>query len=94
MTEFGTLLKEFRLRVNLTQSELAKRSEITKSYISKLEKGKRDVPSRELALRLSRILKLTEIEMDYWLISAGYISPRMQMIAENDISRLIDELSA
>ncbi len=35
--ELGSRLKEFRLRKNLTQEELADRCELTKGYISQLE---------------------------------------------------------
>ena len=92
MTSFGNLLRDFRIRSELSQRALAQEAGIDTSYISRLESGDREVTSRSLALRLAAILDLAEEEVDLWLISAGYISPRMQEIASSGISRLIQEL--
>jgi transcriptional regulator with XRE-family HTH domain len=92
MTNFGKLLKDFRMRANLSQRTLAQEADIDTSYISKLESGEREVASRTLALRLAEILRLNSQEIDLWLISAGYISPRMQEVASTKISRLIEVL--
>ena len=37
MVEIGKKLKQLRLKLDLTQNELAKRTELTKGYISQLE---------------------------------------------------------
>ena len=93
MTSFGTLLKDFRNRIGLSQRTLSQEADIDTSYISRLERGEREVTSRALALRLAEILNLSSEETDLWLISAGYISPRMQAVANQGLSRLMDELS-
>jgi transcriptional regulator with XRE-family HTH domain len=93
MASFGKLLRDFRIRAKLSQRVLAQQAEIDTSYISRLERGEREVASRSLALKIAQILNLSSEEIDYWFISAGYISPRMQQLASSGISRLIDSLS-
>jgi len=90
--KFGEMLKEFRKRARLSQRALAVQAEIDTSYISKLESGDREVASRDLALRLAQILRLSLEETDLWLISAGYASPRLQQLAGTSISRLVEEI--
>lgn len=94
MASFGQLLRDFRMRAKLSQRDLARKAEIDTSYVSRLERGEREVASRSLALRIAEILELTMEETDLWLISAGYISPRMQQLASNSLSRLLDALNA
>ena len=94
MTSFGNLLRDFRTRSGLSQRALAQEADIDTSYISRLESGGREFTSRSLALKLAEIMGLEEEEIDLWLISAGYISPRMQDIASGSISRLMRELNA
>ena len=93
MADFGQLLKSFRQRSGLSQSALAHAANINKSYICKLETGEREVTSRSLALSLTEILDLSPSEVDLWLISAGYVSPRMQTHAARDVSRLLEEIN-
>ena len=93
MERFGDLLKRFRLRANLSQSALADRAGVDKSYVSKIENGDRKSPSRSLVIQLATILDLSTEEADLWLISAGYISPRMQRLAADGLSRLHEEIS-
>lgn len=93
MADFGELLRGFRERAGLSQRALAQAANIDKSYVSKLESGKREVASRTLALRLATILELSASEVDLWLISAGYVSPRMQSMATRGVSRLWEEIN-
>jgi len=93
MASFGKLLKDFRVRAKLSQRDLARKAEIDTSYVSRLERGQREVASRSLAIKIAEILNLSLEEIDLWLISAGYISPRMQQLANNGISRLLDSLN-
>jgi transcriptional regulator with XRE-family HTH domain len=93
MASFGELLKSFRERAGLSQSALAQAAGIDRSYICRLENGEREVTSRSLALRLADILNLSPPEIDLWLISAGYISPRMQKLANRGVSRLLEEIN-
>ena len=50
----GELLKDERLRANITQEELANRIGAKKSYISRIENGKTDI-------QLSTLYKLFEV---------------------------------
>lgn len=56
MSHFGKLLREARKRAGLTQQELADKVGIDDSYISKMEKGIFDLPSREVVVRLANAL--------------------------------------
>lgn len=93
MASFGELLRDFRTRANLSQRVLAQLVGISASHLSRLERGEREVASRSLALQIAKILDLSPEETDLWLISAGYISPRMQQLANAGISRLVDSLN-
>lgn len=92
-TDFGIMLREFRNRSGLTQQALAERANIDTSYISRVEKGERKVTSRTVALQLADILQLSAEETDLWLISAGYVSPRLQRMASRGISQLIEDIN-
>jgi transcriptional regulator with XRE-family HTH domain len=92
MARFGELLKSFRERARLSQRALAQAADIDRSYVCRLESGEREVTSRSLALRLADILGLSPSETDLWLISAGYVSPRMQELAAGGVSRLLEEI--
>ena len=94
MSDFGNLLRGFRKRARMSQSALAEAANIDKSYVSRLESGEREVTSRSLALTLASALGLSPSEVDLWLITAGYVSPRMQVMATRDgVSRLWEEIS-
>lgn len=44
ITEFGIFMRDLRLEFNHTQSDTAKLLDVTPSYVSAVELGKRDVP--------------------------------------------------
>lgn len=90
--KFGLLLREFRIRAGLSQRALAKKAGVNTSYVSRLESGDRKVASRDIMILLSRILELSHRETDLWFITAGYISPRLQGLANAGISRLIEDI--
>jgi len=52
----ATVLPQLRKKRNLTQVELAKRAEMTRSHLSLLEAGHRKNPSIEVLKRLARAL--------------------------------------
>lgn len=58
MNEFARRLKEARLAASLTQDELAKALDVSKSTISMWENGNR-IPSVDVAFPLARILKVS-----------------------------------
>lgn len=93
MTRFGELLKEHRLRKRLSQRGLADIAGVDKSYISRLEKGKRKVLSRSLTLKIAKLLDLSQEETEIWLISGGYVSPRFQELFDRSDSKLIEVIA-
>lgn len=62
MTTHKTKLTEFRKRQGLTQEELAKKANISRSYLANLESGKY-TPSLEVAKNLSVILEVSVDEL-------------------------------
>lgn len=63
MASFSTVLKQLRERENLTQEELAKRLEISRSRLASYEQGQRE-PDLEL---LEVIADFFNVDMDYLL---------------------------
>jgi transcriptional regulator with XRE-family HTH domain len=59
MNRFGELLREARKSAGLTQQEIADKVGVDDSYISKMEKGVFEPPSREVALGLADALGLS-----------------------------------
>lgn len=88
---FGELLHNFRIRSGLSQRELAEKAKIDNSLISRIERGERNV-TRPLLQLFSKILNLSQEEEDLFFISGGFISPRMQNLASNGISKLINDI--
>ena len=60
--EFATLIRHRRLEMRLSQPELARRANISPSYVAWLEKGKR-VPSLATSRQLAQALDLSEDEI-------------------------------
>lgn len=58
-------MKKFRKEKNLSINELARKTELTPSYISNLEKGKRDNPSKETMEKIAAALDKTVPEVFY-----------------------------
>ena len=82
--EFGKLLREYRLLAGLTQTSLAKIVGLHSSYISRLEQGQRDVPSRGTIIKFIQALGIQTQNANQLLLSAGY-SP-----VEKDSLNIID----
>ncbi len=72
MKNFATVLKEARKRARLTQKELASRTGLDHSYISKIERAASDPPSRDKVLAMAEALGLMEkARLVYFLLAAG-----------------------
>lgn len=68
----GTLLRLWRQRSNgMSQKYLADIIGIHDSYISRIEMDERH-PSRQVVLNLARALRLSDLERDQFLASAGH----------------------
>lgn len=60
---FGERLRHLRLAAGLDRGSLAARARISPSYLSRLESGKRGVPTLSVLARLARALDLPVVEM-------------------------------
>ncbi|MFC5531024.1 helix-turn-helix domain-containing protein [Cohnella yongneupensis] len=70
-TEFGAYLERTRTMKGISMRHLAKKSGVSQSYISQLEKGSRGVPTTEIVRKLADAL-----EIDFMLLSekAGHLN--------------------
>ena len=57
MAEFVSYLKDYRIKADLTQEELAREVNVRRETIIRLEAGKYN-PSLKLAIDISRVLKI------------------------------------
>lgn len=59
----GSRLKSARLRVELTQSQVAKKAGITQAYLAHLETGRYDNPSVAVLLRVADALEVSAMAL-------------------------------
>lgn len=91
---FGTLLYNLRRTKELTQEQLAEASGLDDSYISYLERGLREHPTKDTVLRLAHGLGASVEERDWLLVTAGYAPIRVQaLLYEPKLGDLDDILS-
>lgn len=69
MNKFGSYLKDLRKRNSLTTRRLAELTNVSASYISNVENGKRGIPSAEVLKRLAEVLQADYVE---FLKAAGH----------------------
>lgn len=90
-------IKKYRELKRLSIHELARRTELTPSYISNLEKGKRDNPSKETMDKIAKELDQTVPKIFYpeevWKIKTivkvdnNYNVVKRKVINEKEMSR-------
>ena len=68
---FGTYLKNLRLKNNLTLKKLAELAKLSPSYLSRIERGERNIPNAHILKKLAPYLGISVKEM---LINAGYLN--------------------
>ncbi len=68
---FGTILKQWRDRRNLSQLDLALSSQVSQRHISFLESGRAN-PSQEMVLQLATVLEIPLRYQNLMLSSAGF----------------------
>ncbi len=68
VSAFGSLIRKKRTALGMSVSELARRSGLSRSYISLIEYGKRTTYSRETVRRLAKVLSLRDADLDMALI--------------------------
>ncbi len=69
-SNFGTLLKRYRLAAGLSQEALAARASLSSRTISDLERGIHDVPRNDTLELLTNVLTLTDLQRTLLLASA------------------------
>lgn len=90
MTAFGALLRCHRVRVGLSQNELARRAGCDAAHVHRLEKVGRIVPGRAIVLALALALDLDYPDTDRLLAAAGHASViDWQTRAERAEARLV-----
>lgn len=72
-TQGGKLLASLRQKVGITQAELARRAEVSRSMIAQLESGERR-PSQKLVRTLCRVMGIS-LEEERQLLLAYEIAP-------------------
>ncbi|KEH98254.1 hypothetical protein Z962_12440 [Clostridium botulinum C/D str. BKT12695] len=60
------IIKKYRLIRNITQSELARKSGVSRSYLSEIESGKK-IPSKEIANKLGTALNICPNKFMLWV---------------------------
>lgn len=70
MDSFGKKLEALRKTKNLSQKQLAEEAGISPSYLSRVERGKRNIPHPGILKKMATPLGLSEAEI---LILAGYL---------------------
>jgi len=84
----GGIIKQQRLAISLTLTELSARSEVSPSHLGRIERGER-FPSAHILQRIARPLGFEESEL---FALAGYLSPQLsaeaKKIAEKEVRQL------
>jgi tetratricopeptide (TPR) repeat protein len=78
--EFGTRLRELRKQVGLSQRELADKTGVHFSYLSKIESGVMPPPSTQVILRLAEVLNADKDEL---MLLAGKVPSDIAQILKN-----------
>ena len=78
-SHLGRIIKQQRIAVPLTLQELAAISDVSPSYLGRIERGER-FPSAHI---LRKIAKPLGFEEDELFALAGYLSPQSPTIAES-----------
>jgi transcriptional regulator with XRE-family HTH domain len=68
---FGEALRSVRVRLNLSQGQLAQLVGLDRSYINRLEAGERGAPSAQVIVAMASALNLDESDTDRLLLSGG-----------------------
>jgi transcriptional regulator with XRE-family HTH domain len=74
----GRIIKQRRVALALTLSELSARSGVSSSHLGRMERGER-FPSARILKRIARPLQFEENEL---FALAGYLSPQLSMEAK------------
>ena len=82
---FGSLIRELRVKNGFGQRELANKIGIAASYLNDIEKEKRSAPKQIVIKKLSKLLKINiNILNDLAGISKGNVAPDIGEYLENN----------
>lgn len=84
--EIGRMIKQRRILMSLTAGELAERSGVSSSHLSRIERGER-FPSARILRKIAGALDLSENEL---FVVAGYLNTNSAVASDN--SQLIKNL--
>lgn len=68
---FGDALRAVRVRMNLSQGQVAQRVGLDRSYVNRLEAGERGAPSAQVIVAMATALDLDESDTDHLLLAGG-----------------------
>lgn len=77
---FGEYLKQLRLKRELTLKKLANLAGLSPSYLSRIERGKRNIPNARFLNKLAPHLNLSSQEI---MIAAGYLNKEQDNLYRN-----------
>ncbi len=90
MVDFGNTLRTLRRKEDMTQAELARKLDLTKSVISAYENGLR-LPSYDILIHISRIFR---VSTDYLLGLERRQEIDLSGLTEDEISALLQLIRA
>ncbi|MFN8634649.1 MAG: helix-turn-helix transcriptional regulator [Chloroflexota bacterium] len=71
---FGALLRSLRVRMGLSQNQLARRAGVDPAYVNRLERasaGSSSLPSRKVVLSLAESVEAGPVDVERLLVAAG-----------------------
>jgi len=99
--KLGSLIRKIRVEKNIGQRELAKKLNISASYLNDIEKNKRHSPNHEVIEKLSSILEIKKellfdltsnnkipIDIEKYLIENQNLVSFVRALQENNVSNL------
>jgi transcriptional regulator with XRE-family HTH domain len=71
---FGSLLRSLRVRIGLSQNQLARRAGVDPAYVNRLERASAtstSLPSRKVVLALAESVEAGPVDVERLLVAAG-----------------------
>jgi hypothetical protein len=84
MSDFATLLKQYRTAARISQRRLEAMTGIDRGHISRMEGDTRH-PGRDIVERIADALNLYPMQRDLLMHAAGFAHGTPQEIADNDL---------
>ena len=86
---FGEFLKDLRIRKGLKLREVETKTQISNSYLSQVENGKRNPPHPEILKKLANVYQVSVMKL---MEKAGYLEEQEQQSVseEEEVNRVFD----